>query len=145
MRKLYKTLLFFICFLTLSKLHGQITNCDSTYIIRLHFTYLNMDISSEKFIKKGNCTFFEKRWKSHDSTSYYFSNNIGHSYFIFADKKNRIIEEGFWLGEFFTGLYISYYKNGKVQSKGQYDGIDKIGVWEYFDEKGNLIKTENYR
>ena len=36
-----------------------------------------------------------------------------------------------------------YYKNGQLQEKRKYcyNGI-KHGLWEYFDEKGNLTKTE---
>lgn len=143
MMKLKNKLLLMIGFLSFSSLNGQNLKCDTTYLIRNSFLYLAKDISLDKF-RKCNCTYSEKRWKGNDSDSYYLSNNIGSSYFIFKDKKNRIIEQGYWLGEFFNGLYISYYKNGKVKSKGKFAGEEKTGEWLYYDEKGNLQKKETY-
>ena len=56
------------------------------------------------------------------------------------------------------GIYTEFYKNGKVKTRGYYDRnfmeekiieggykvgyANRIGSWDYFDDKGNLIKTE---
>lgn len=36
------------------------------------------------------------------------------------------------------GRYISYYLNGKIESKGQFENNETTGVWEFFYETGNL-------
>lgn len=50
----------------------------------------------------------------------------------------------------YSGRKIRYYKNGKIKSIEtyreqaiKYKSI-KVGKWQYFDNKGNLIKEENY-
>ena len=47
-------------------------------------------------------------------------------------------------GSFFCGEYIEYYKNGNVKTKGIMNSEFKIGKWQYWNEKGELIKEENY-
>ena len=72
-----------------------------------------------------------------------------------VDKGNRIIlmysmtESGAHYVEYSTS--ISFYKivknfhpNGMLKSKGTIVGSDfSVGYWQYFDEKGNLIKEED--
>ena len=42
----------------------------------------------------------------------------------------------------FTGCSVDYYNNGQLRSKSNFkDGL-KDGICEYFDEDGNLTKTE---
>ncbi|KGN81707.1 hypothetical protein HW49_03930, partial [Porphyromonadaceae bacterium COT-184 OH4590] len=56
-----------------------------------------------------------------------------------------------WYGEFVTYYKKNYsidkwfYPNGIIMERGKtyYPGGFKIGIWEYFDESGNLIKTED--
>lgn len=38
-----------------------------------------------------------------------------------------------------------YYKNGQLKLKGQYLNRKKNGLFEYYDNKGVLIKTEKYK
>ena len=38
----------------------------------------------------------------------------------------------------YSGEYISYYPNGRVKAKGQYQNMKEVGIWYYYDEKGNL-------
>ncbi|NVK26527.1 MAG: hypothetical protein HWE14_00720 [Flavobacteriia bacterium] len=54
-----------------------------------------------------------------------------------------------WHGEF--GTFHYYHPNGNLESKGEYVRSEsplvdsqKVGVWQYFDEEGELIKEENY-
>lgn len=50
------------------------------------------------------------------------------------------------------GLEEGFYENGQLEHKGNYKKPtsefnflgDKDGLWEYFDEEGNLTKTEKY-
>lgn len=43
------------------------------------------------------------------------------------------------------GQYFYYYQNGKVKISGIYKNDEKHGTWKYFDEKGTLIKEEEYQ
>ena len=40
-------------------------------------------------------------------------------------------------------IYKGFYGNGNIKEKGLLFGHVKIGVWEYYNEKGELIRTEN--
>ena len=42
------------------------------------------------------------------------------------------------------GPYFFYYENGKLEISGWYTDDAKSGQWKYYDDKGNLRKTENY-
>lgn len=44
-----------------------------------------------------------------------------------------------------TGLWTSYYDNGKIQNKGRYDQDKFIGEWITYDEKGKLRVKEQYQ
>ncbi len=42
-------------------------------------------------------------------------------------------------------IFRSFYLNGKLKSKGLYYPNDvELGVWQEYDEEGNLIKEEDY-
>jgi len=43
-----------------------------------------------------------------------------------------------------VGLWVRYWRNGKMKSLGYYRAGQKVGIWKYWDERGNLIKTEKY-
>ncbi len=79
--------------------------------------------------------------------------------YLVAYQDKILIYEGDFYTDCGVGLYIDYYPNGNVKSKGEYKrnidqnwNIDKVnewcavknGLWEYFDESGNLIKSEQY-
>jgi len=48
------------------------------------------------------------------------------------------------------GRYISYYLNGKIESRGQFTSNETSGIWEFFYENGKLkmrgilFKSANY-
>ncbi len=42
------------------------------------------------------------------------------------------------------GPYFYYYEDGKIKISGQYKDDKKQGEWKYYDEKGNLQKTEKF-
>lgn len=76
---------------------------------------------------------------------------IGNGNYIENGKSYRFDDNGI-LSHMFTfnngvmnGEYISYYKNGVVESKGYYVKGDKFGEWEYFNEFGKLSKKEKIK
>ena len=40
------------------------------------------------------------------------------------------------------GKYRGYYPNGKLEIEGEVFQGDEIGLWKYYNEEGNLLKTE---
>ena len=42
------------------------------------------------------------------------------------------------------GNYKSYYPDGVLESSGNYSHGDKKGLWRYYSEKGNLLKTSKF-
>ena len=39
---------------------------------------------------------------------------------------------------------VEYYDNNEIKDKGVIKNGKKDGLWEYFDEKGNLTKSETW-
>ena len=56
-----------------------------------------------------------------------------------------------WYGDYITlykknySIIKRFYPNGTIMERGKtyYPGSFEIGIWEYFDESGNLVKTED--
>jgi antitoxin component YwqK of YwqJK toxin-antitoxin module len=43
------------------------------------------------------------------------------------------------------GPYFYYYESGKLKVSGNFANDKKHGTWKYFDEQGNITKTEEYK
>jgi len=68
------------------------------------------------------------------------------NYCKFYNANSIVVEEGIWHREFFEGAYKSYYDNGIVKSKGIYSSTGvRRGKWMYYDKKGKLKKTIDYK
>jgi uncharacterized protein len=57
-----------------------------------------------------------------------------------ADKKNlkEIFQVKDTIRNVLHGRYISYFLNGKIESKGQFMNNETTGVWEFYYETGNM-------
>jgi antitoxin component YwqK of YwqJK toxin-antitoxin module len=40
------------------------------------------------------------------------------------------------------GAFKKFYENGILMEEGEYKMMKKVGLWKYYDETGNLTKTE---
>lgn len=60
----------------------------------------------------------------------------------FDDGKN-FFERGFD-DDKSDGVYKVFYINGQLKEDGHYSHNRKVGTWKYYNEKGDLIKTENF-
>lgn len=89
------------------------------------------------FIKKNGILFFKAR-------RYNIESVMGEAYCLFYTKKGLLIAEGAWSFEVFHGNYIEYHENGIKKIEGVFQSGKKIGIWNYYDEEGKLIKEENY-
>jgi antitoxin component YwqK of YwqJK toxin-antitoxin module len=43
-----------------------------------------------------------------------------------------------------SGPYTKYFENGTLECSGTYDRGTKIGVWKHYNNKGKLIRTEQW-
>ena len=44
-----------------------------------------------------------------------------------------------------TGIVEEFHENGQLMGRGNFIDGKREGLFEYFDEDGNLTKTETYR
>ncbi|MEM7227524.1 MAG: hypothetical protein AAF432_01785 [Planctomycetota bacterium] len=42
------------------------------------------------------------------------------------------------------GPYVRYHRNGQLQTQGQYERSEKVGIWTYYDEQGIVASTEDH-
>jgi uncharacterized protein len=60
----------------------------------------------------------------------------------FYDKENSLPKEIYYItdstSQILTGSFISYYFNGKVNTIGQYENNEAVGLWRYYYENGNI-------
>jgi antitoxin component YwqK of YwqJK toxin-antitoxin module len=65
----------------------------------------------------------------------------------------KIKAEYNWYVYGYTGSFIEYHENGQISLKGQFQEIPagstmlmakKTGEWTYYDNKGKVVKTENW-
>lgn len=52
--------------------------------------------------------------------------------------------EAYYLNGLRDGHSLTFYPNGKVRYIGEYKADQKIGEWTFYDEAGNISKTEKY-
>lgn len=66
----------------------------------------------------------------------------GHIRQTFHDKDRKIIKEVYQVKDTVRnvphGRYVSYFLNGKVESRGQFTNNETSGVWEFYYETGKL-------
>lgn len=59
----------------------------------------------------------------------------------FYDLKKKVLKEEYYVlvksPQVIDSLYISYYQNGNIKTKGSYKKGKPFGIWEYFFENGN--------
>jgi antitoxin component YwqK of YwqJK toxin-antitoxin module len=78
-----------------------------------------------------------------------------------AKKKYTILSEGYKVISYYetgeisevgyfnankekSGEWISYYRNGQINSKANFQNDKKDGIWEFYDFTGKMFMTLNY-
>ncbi len=51
--------------------------------------------------------------------------------------------EGTYVNGKREGEGIVYHSNGKIYSKGFWKNDEPVGIWEFFDDKGNKVQEDN--
>lgn len=74
-----------------------------------------------------------------------YVNGIGNGKWIDFDPYERKICEGTYKNNRVEGPVKFFYENGSLKSEGQYLHWKKpIGLWKYYDKKGNIVHTMTY-
>jgi antitoxin component YwqK of YwqJK toxin-antitoxin module len=74
-----------------------------------------------------------------------YVNGIGNGKWIDFNPEGIKECEGTYKNNRVEGPVTFFYENGSVKSKGQYLHWKKpIGLWKYYDKKGNLVHTMTY-
>lgn len=86
-------------------------------------------------------SFMDKRRQVLD---FFHKANGNYCKFLYED--NSVCWESLYHDEYMAvGYFKSYYRNGKFKEEGTYCyGKNKIDIWKYYNEAGELIRTEIY-
>lgn len=78
-------------------------------------------------------------------STYLNANDYYTGYSISYYKNGKIKSKGMsLLNNGLTGLWIYYYDNGNIKKQGWWKNFKKIGKWDYYNKNGNLVKTKEY-
>jgi antitoxin component YwqK of YwqJK toxin-antitoxin module len=65
-------------------------------------------------------------------------------------KNGQLMESGFFgymtngNGSWKNGEWKRFYENGQLKTKGNFNGGNETGVWEFYDESGKLVETKQF-
>ena len=97
-------------------------------------------LNDSALIKKGLFNFYSTSGQldyTHDfdtkQRTYYFNNGAKKSEGHTNDSEER------------TGIWTCYYSTGVIKSRGKVERTLKYGEWKYFNKKGNLKESINYK
>lgn len=129
---------------------------DGLYRFITYYKHGEKDGLSFSYLANKISTFCEMRGGKIQGPLYSFNKDILVSKFSdFHYEKTIVPESSFYTNKFASAncYYISYHKNGRIESEGRLffwgdtPEIDagEYGLWKYYDEEGNLIKTVEYK
>lgn len=61
-----------------------------------------------------------------------------------ADDEKKAYEEHTFENDKYNGPYRLYYKKNSLAVEGTYKDDEQVGLWKWYDKKGNLEDTENF-
>lgn len=74
----------------------------------------------------------------------YFENGKEIGYFKYYYKSGNLDTELLYTIPGIQSEARIYYSNGYIKALGNYCDKKRCGLWEYFDDKGNILSKENY-
>ena len=85
--------------------------------------------------------------KTLNSKDLIYIGGLGYEKFISIPFTGKIIgkEEGYLEDGKWDGPYVSYYKTGQIEHKGNYKKSRKEGLWRSFRIDGNLMSEGSYK
>ena len=110
----------------------SIVGCTTNKYLPKKYKIGEVEYFDKEFYEKNKNRFKEVLIKNDDMEIFQTYNKEWYGEFITYYKKNYSIDKWF-------------YPNGIIMERGKtyYPSGFEIGIWEYFDEAGNLIKTED--
>jgi antitoxin component YwqK of YwqJK toxin-antitoxin module len=58
--------------------------------------------------------------------------------------KGKLLRKGQYENGYMQGQWTRYWPNGKVRDRGFWSENQPVGVWDFYNRKGKLIKRKNY-
>ena len=158
-----KTLFSFI-FLMLLALYCNAQNCNQKNNIQKEYSMeeimkipeINADYeffdNDTFFFAKGSLREHKKRIVDNDTVDCYATDNRYQEYDKYKRMRRTLsrpyhgeVTEGDYSINPLIGIYKEFYKNGGIRVKGVTSWLGfAIGLMYYYDEEGNLIRTENH-
>jgi len=136
---MYRIVLILILFVFYKHTHGQTKMCDTVFIVRAEFEYIENGLNLKK-LNKVDCSYYERKFIGQDSILLKLEEDVtNRAYFIFYDNHKNKIEEGFWCIEYFYENHITYFKNGKVRSRKILNTIENRWYIYYYDKQGVYV------
>ncbi|MCH2228701.1 MAG: hypothetical protein MK105_00045 [Crocinitomicaceae bacterium] len=165
-----RTICILITFLTLSI--SSLAQTDSTkYTLDTSTMYKNLDTLNfySVGLRAESSNKSEKYWvnnKRVDKIIYLKYKSVWDNihkckpcYLKTYDENDKLIKEGFQYTDCGVGIWTEYYSNGEIKTIGHFKENNsdnwndlwnrgycsrKEGLWKYYDENGNVTKTEKY-
>ena len=73
-----------------------------------------------------------------------FKENKRDGHWVYYYENGKKWSEGFFKNGKNDGKRVTYYENGLVRYEAYYKDGNRVGVWKFFDDKGNLLKEVDY-
>ncbi len=73
-----------------------------------------------------------------------FRNKLREGHWVFYHLNHQIQTEADFIGGKEDGVYCVYRENGIPYYRGSYNNGQRTGVWEFYDEEGNLYTSREY-
>lgn len=112
---------------------------DSVFFAVLEYEH-GEKVGQETVYYPDTSIFRQYHWDWDSSGSY---TELNGPYYHFRQDGTPVME-GFYRHGQPDSIVRLYYRDGSLQTKGQYENGYKTGIWKYFDKAGSLLKTVDY-
>ena len=75
----------------------------------------------------------------------FYTNGFKNGEWIAYFENGKVMQKYNYTHDRLGGSYIEYYENGIIKEEGEYAGDKKYKKWKYFNDKGELLKTEIWK
>ncbi len=132
------------------EISAQATTVSAEREITMSATTANSSSGAYRYYKEGETEpftgiLFARYANGNYKSRQEFVDGIGQGTWINYWPNGNLKEAGSYNQNKVEGPISKYYENGQLKAKGNYkDWRIRIGEWEYYDESGQLILTEDY-
>jgi len=111
------------------------------------FWHPNAELMAEYTYVKGEKVGLWKEWYDNGKpkAAYYYTLGRKDSTWVHWFDNGQMEELAHFKENVRMGAFIQWYKNGQLRVKGNYNYDDVHGTWQYYNETGELDRTEVYR